>query len=77
MKKETFTFAEHKTFFGLTVYRHGVKRSDIAKLPFYKFWSDSAMGSAEAMIDSESYVYLHDWERFCYSFILYGKHRYQ
>ncbi len=77
MKKETFTFGENKTFFGLTVYRHGVKRSDIAKLPFYEFWSDSAMGSTEAMIDNESYVYLHDWERFCYSFILHGKHRFQ
>ena len=66
-------FEKDKTYFGLTVYRYGVKRSDIVKLPFYDYWSKVSRGSTETMIDNESYVYLYDWERFCKSFIQNGK----
>lgn len=77
-KKETFTFAGDRTFFGLKVYHpYGVKKSDIEKLPFYEFWEASAKGSTCGVFNDETYVYLHDWERFCYSFILHGSHRYQ
>lgn len=75
MQKQTFTFLENKTFFGLDVFCYGVKLNDIQKLPFYDFWNESAMGSTCAIID-EVYVYLHDWENFCYAFISKGTHRY-
>ena len=68
---------DKKTYFGLDVYNAGVKKSDIEKLPFYDFWNDSAVGSTCAIIDDEIYVYLHDWENFCRSFIKHGTHRYQ
>ena len=79
MKKieQSFKFGENKTFFGLDVYYHGVKKSDIRKLPFYEFWEVSAVGSTCAVHEEETYVYIHDWENFCYSFILHGKHRFQ
>ena len=72
-----FKFKKNKTFFGLNVYTQGVKLSDIEKLPFAKFFKDSHVGSTMAFIDGETYVYLYDWERFCKSFIQYGRHRYQ
>jgi len=74
--KQLFEFKEHKTFFGLDVYAPGVKLSDIEKLPFAQFFKDSHVGSTMTFIDGKNYVYLHDWERFCKSFIQYGKHRY-
>ena len=76
-KEETFTFARDRTFFGLKVYPLGIRESDIKKLPFYEFWKASASGSTCALFNSETYIYLHDWERFCYSFILHGTHRYE
>ncbi len=75
--KQLFTFGEDKTFFGLDVYRHGVKENEIKKLPFYEFWEASAVGSTCAVFEGETYVYIHDWERFCYSFVLHGTHRHQ
>ena len=75
--KQLFEFKENKTFFGLDVYTPGVKLSDIERLPFAQFFKDSHVGSTMAFIDGENYIYLHDWERFCKSFIQYGKHRYQ
>lgn len=65
------------TFFGLSVFEGGlVRESDIAELPFYDFWRESARGSTQPIFDDESYVYLHDWEAFCRLFIKTGKHRY-
>lgn len=77
LRKETFTFPKDKTFFGLQVYPSGVRESDIKELPFYEFWKASAVGSTCALFNGETYIYLHDWERFCYSFILHGTHRYE
>jgi hypothetical protein len=74
--KQLFEFKKNKTFFGLDVYKAGVKLSDIEKLPFFDFFKESHQGSAMAFIDDENYVYLHDWERFCKIFIQYGTHRY-
>lgn len=75
--KQLFEFKENKTFFGLDVYTPGVKLRDIEKLPFAQFFKNSHVGSTMAYIDGENYIYLHDWERFCKSFIQHGKHRYQ
>ena len=75
--KQLFEFKENKTFFGLDIYPPGVKLRDVEKLPFAQFFQDSHVGSTMALIDGENYVYLHDWERFCKSFIQHGKHRYQ
>ena len=76
-QKQIFNFEKDKTFFGLKIYKHGVKENDIKKLPFYAYWEDSSVGSTCAVHEGETYVYIHDWERFCYSFILHGKHRFQ
>lgn len=65
------------TYFGLTVFKEGVKESDIKRLPFYEFWEESARGSTCMKVDNEIYIYLHDWENFCKQFIKYGTHRYQ
>lgn len=65
------------SFFGLLVFEGKlIRESDIAKLPFYDFWRESARGSTLPIFDDESYVYLHDWEAFCRLFIKTGKHRY-
>jgi len=74
--KKLFKFEKNKTYFGLDVYPSGVKLNDINKLPFAQFFNDSHVGSTMVFIDDENYVYIHDWERFCKSFIEYGKHRY-
>lgn len=74
--KQLFEFDDNETFFGLTVYEAGVKLSDIENLPFSKFFMESHQGSTMAEIDTGNYVYLHDWERFCKSFIQNGTHRY-
>lgn len=64
------------TFFGLPVFDGKlVRETDIAKLPFYEFWRESARGSTQPILDGEVYVYLHDWEAFCRLFINTGKHR--
>ena len=64
------------TFFGLPVFEGKlIRESDIAKLPFYDFWRESARGSTQPILDCETYVYLHDWEAFCHLFIKTGKHR--
>ena len=76
-RKEAFAFPRDRTFFGLQVYPSGDKESDIKKLPFYEFWKASATGSTCALFNGETYVYLHDWESFCYSFVLHGTHRHE
>ena len=72
-----FEFNDNKTFFGVTIYERGIKKSEIKKLPFFDYWEESAKGSTCALHEGETYVYLHDWERFCFSFILHGRHRHQ
>jgi len=74
--QKLFKFESNKTYFGLDIHRLGVKVSDIETLPFYDFFVDSHVGSTYMVNDDESYIYLHDWENFCYGFILSGKHRY-
>jgi len=76
-KEQILKFENGKTFFGLKVYKHGVKKDDIKKLPFYEYWEASAIGSTCAVYEEETYVYIHDWERFCFSFITHGTHRFR
>ena len=56
-----------------------VREVDLERLPFYKFWKESAFGST-CMVDEQnlgkSLVYVHDWENFCKLFIKTGKHRF-
>ena len=47
----------------------------IAELPFYSFWRDSSIGSAQSLIDGQAAVFLHDWNAFCRRFVRTGKHR--
>ena len=49
----------------------------IAALPFYPFWRDSSIGSAQSLIDGQATVFLHDWNAFCRLFVRTGKHRCQ
>lgn len=68
-----------KTYFGIIIQgRNLLLLEDIKKLPFYEFWEESSIGSAQ-LIDGSGRVliYLHDWERFAREFIKTGRHRYQ
>ena len=47
----------------------------IAALPFYPFWRDSSIGSAQSLIDGQAAIFLHDWNAFCRRFVRTGKHR--
>ena len=49
----------------------------IAALPFYPFWRDSSIGSAQSLIDGQAAVFLHDWNAFCRRFVRTGRHRCQ
>ena len=52
-----------------------VMERHIAELPFYSFWRDSSIGSAQSLIDGQAAVFLHDWNAFCRRFVRTGKHR--
>ena len=52
-----------------------VMERHIAELPFYSFWRDSSIGSAQSLIDGQAAVYLHDWNAFCRRFVRTGRHR--
>ena len=52
-----------------------VMECHIAELPFYSFWRDSSIGSAQSLIDKQAAVFLHDWNAFCRRFVRTGKHR--
>ena len=52
-----------------------VMECHIAELPFYSFWRDSSIGSAQSLIDGQAAVFLHDWNAFCRRFVRTGKHR--
>ncbi|WP_179209340.1 hypothetical protein [Eikenella corrodens] len=54
-----------------------VMEHHIAELPFYLFWRDSSIGSAQSLIDGQAAVFLHDWNAFCRLFVRTGKHRCQ
>lgn len=65
------------SYFGLPIVDGKlVLESDIAQLPFYDFWRDSARSSTMPIIDGKAHVYLHDWEAFCRRFIETGRHRF-
>lgn len=67
-----------KTFFGLPIIDDNMVRvADIAKLPFFDFWRESARGSTQIIVDGEVHVHLHDWQSFCRHFIRTGQHRFQ
>lgn len=52
-----------------------VMERHIAELPFYPFWLDSSIGSAQSLIDGQAAVFLHDWNAFCRRFVRTGRHR--
>ena len=54
-----------------------VMERHIAELPFYPFWRDSSIGSAQSLIDGQAAVFLQDWNAFCRLFVRTGKHRCQ
>ena len=73
------TAITERTYFGLVVVDGKfVREADIRRLPFADFWAESACGSTmvEDSRTGESFVYLHDWERFSRLFIETGRHRY-
>lgn len=70
------------TCFGVPVMRPAeqgdspvVMERHIAELPFYPFWRDSSIGSAQSLIDGQTAVFLHDWNAFCRRFVRTGRHR--
>ncbi len=71
--------AAGETFFGLEIVNgRCVRQADIAKLPFFDFWLQSAAGSGCPLDHDtgEPLAWLHDWEAFCRMFILTGRHRF-
>ena len=52
-----------------------VMERHIAELPFYLFWRDSSIGSAQSLIDGQAAVFLHDWNAFCRRFVRTGRYR--
>ncbi|MCC5968316.1 MAG: hypothetical protein JJU15_00010 [Pararhodobacter sp.] len=67
-----------ETYLGLPVIDGKlVRRSDIETLPFADFWRESPVGSTvfDDERRGETFVYLHDWERFARLFIATGRHR--
>ncbi|MGJ8596785.1 hypothetical protein [Sulfitobacter sp.] len=67
-----------KTFFGLEIVSNrGVRRDDIACLPFADFWCESAFrsGQIKDTATGEWLVHLHDWETFSQLFVATGRHR--
>lgn len=67
----------NRTFFGIEIFENNlVSEDDIKKLPFYEFWSESALGSTYVKKNGINYIYLTDWESFCRLFIHTGKHRF-
>ena len=52
-----------------------VMEHHIAELPFYSFWRDSSIGSAQSLIDGQAAVFLYDWNAFCRRFVRTGRHR--
>jgi len=52
-----------------------VMEHHIAELPFYSFWRDSSIDSAQSLIDGQAAVFLHDWNAFCRRFVRTGRHR--
>ena len=52
-----------------------VMEHHIVELPFYSFWRDSSIGSAQSLIDGQAAVFLHDWNAFCRRFVRTGRHR--
>ena len=68
---------ENKTYFGLTIHNDEyVLKSDIEKLPFYKFWQKSSIGSTMLVLENDTGIYIHDWVSFSKRFIKSGTHRY-
>lgn len=72
---------EQKTsYFGLTVHAIDgtpcVRLTDVQRLPFYDFWSASAVGSTQLVKGDECFVLLTDWEVFAHLFIQTGRHRF-
>ena len=49
-----------------------VMERHIAELPFYPFWRDSSIGSAQSLIDGQAAVFLHDWNAVCRWFVRTG-----
>ena len=52
-----------------------VMEHHIVELPFYSFWRDSSIGSAQSLIDGQAAVFLHDWNAFYRRFVRTGRHR--
>ena len=74
--KQLLHFTNDKTYFGIDVYRYGVKVSDLEKLPFFDLFVEHSGDSMFLSNGKESYVPLIDWEGFCYDYILRGKYRF-
>lgn len=73
---------DKKSFFDLSVYQFlgmfGVLESNIKKLDFYDYWCEISRGSTMLCIthdngESDSLVYLYDWEKFSRIYINTGK----
>ena len=66
--------------FGVPVYtirgKRCVSNEDLKRLPFFDFWEDSALGSAQLVCEGERWIYLNDFEAFARLFIATGKHRF-
>ena len=80
--KKRLQKTENKSFFNLSIYQFlgmfGVLESDIKKLDFYGHWCEVSRGSTMLCVthdngESDSLVYLYDWEKFSRIYINTGK----
>ncbi|HHD78341.1 MAG TPA: hypothetical protein ENK98_01680 [Epsilonproteobacteria bacterium] len=73
--KQLLQFAPNMSYFGVVVYRHGVKVDDLKKLPFFDIFTDYHDDKIYLTNAEEDYIPLIDWEGFCYDYVMHGNYR--
>ena len=73
--KQLLQFADNKTYFGVDIYRYGVKVDDLKKLPFFDIFADYHGNKLYLTNTEEDYIPLIDWEGFCFDYVMHGNYR--
>ena len=73
--KQLLQFANNKTYFGIDIYRYGVKVSDLKKLPFFDLFTEYHGDKLYLTNAEEDYIPLIDWESFCFDYVMHGNYR--
>jgi hypothetical protein len=59
--KQLLQFTDNKTYFGVNIYRYGVKVDDLKKLPFFDLFADYHGNKLYLTNTEEDYIPLIDW----------------